>query len=412
VELALSQDAKPTFTRTYEWDITKTSEVISLTLGVGESVMVPYMVTATATGYNDTNFAVSGTITIFNPAPMAAELTAVTDLISPDIAADVTCPAGLTVPAAVGGVPGELECTYSASLLDAETRTNTATATLQNYDYASDGTSTASGTTDFDSPEVSVDFTNAIINHIDECIVVTDDQFGSLGEVCVNFEGDFPQYFYFSYEIQVGPYYDCEEKIFENIASFVTNDNGETGSDNHIIEILMICGNTYPTGKEPCEFAIDPDGAFGSEPPLTLLYKTKDGTFNGIIKTVEPGNFFYYSTVDNGDGTPKSVSIMQSNNFDGPPMFFGGIDIFTYQVDTIGACTASNVASFDSPDFNFTFEVGVEYIIRVRFKPDPLRGYDLPDIAPTGGYRYDFETWVGGSFVDADANGTLLEHIQ
>ena len=42
-----------------------------------------------------------------------------------------------------------LNCTYSAALPDAASRTNTATATLQNFSYDDQKNATKSGTTDF-----------------------------------------------------------------------------------------------------------------------------------------------------------------------------------------------------------------------------------------------------------------------
>jgi hypothetical protein len=64
----LTKDAFPSFTRTYEWNITKTgsTELIE-DLPVGETTTVDYTVTVTMTGYTDSDWAVEGSINIYNP---------------------------------------------------------------------------------------------------------------------------------------------------------------------------------------------------------------------------------------------------------------------------------------------------------------------------------------------------------
>jgi hypothetical protein len=89
---------------------------------------------------------VTGTITVANDAPIDAVITGVADVISPDIAASVDC--GVAFPYALAS-GATLECSYDADLPDGAERTNTATATQQNYDFDAEGVATASGTTDY-----------------------------------------------------------------------------------------------------------------------------------------------------------------------------------------------------------------------------------------------------------------------
>ena len=172
----------------------------------------------------------------------------------------------------------------------------------------------------------------------------------------------------------------------------------------------MSRANTYPTGKEPCEFIRDPDG-LTSAPPLTLLYKTvhRQGP-NGVVKTVEPNNFFYYSRIV-GDGALKHLSIEQSNNFFGPSLTVHAVDIFTYTIEAEGPCFASKILGTSNTSFLISLADGVEYIIRVRYKPLGLKGYDLPESTPLGGFRYDFKTKLDGITVGVDAGGTLLKYL-
>jgi hypothetical protein len=250
-DLEVTKDATPEFTRTYEWDIEKSSETTELTLQPQQTYDVDYEVTVDVVGFTDSDWAVSGSIYVQNNHPSrSAILTGVADVVSPDIVADVDCPSLTIAPSAT------LTCTYSADLPNADTRTNTATATQQNHDYDKDGNATASGTTDY-SGDATVDFALATMNEVDACVDVADLTFNlPLGEACVH---EAPKTFPFTETI--GPFEECGPHEFENTAEFVTQDLGETGQDSHLIEIDVPC----------------PEGC-----TLTLGYwKTHNETFHG-----------------------------------------------------------------------------------------------------------------------------------
>ena len=221
-ELVVTKDADTSLTRTWNWTINKVGDESQLTLSTGQSFLVNYQVTVSATS-TDSNHAVSGTVSVNNPAPINAILNAVSDMVSGVGAATVDC--GVTFPyTLVAG--GTLNCTYSASLPNADNRLNTATATLQN---------TPSGTTDF-TGSANVSFANADVSQVDECITVNDDQFGALGTVCANAS---PQIF--NYSLNVGPYATCGEYTYVNTATFTTTDTGTTGSDSHTVNVNVPC---------------------------------------------------------------------------------------------------------------------------------------------------------------------------
>jgi len=199
---------------------------------VGQEFLVNYEVTVNATS-EDSDHAVSGKITVHNPAPIDATLNSVSDVISGAGAADVDC--GVTFPHTLAA--GEtLECSYSAVLPDGAQRTNTATATLQNYDYDSAGQGTADNTTDFNGT-ADVDPNNATVDEVDESIDVTDTLQGALGTVNAS---QAPKTF--NYSRNVGPYEECGDYTVDNTASFVTNDTGATGEDSWTIDINVPCG--------------------------------------------------------------------------------------------------------------------------------------------------------------------------
>src|SRR3989338_5645722 len=95
----------------------------------------------------ETTHSVTGTITIHNPALVAANITSVADVLSLDGAADtLNCPVSFPHSLAPGA---NLVCTYSATLVSNTTQTNTATVAT-------------TGDVGGDSGEAIVDFSNIV----------------------------------------------------------------------------------------------------------------------------------------------------------------------------------------------------------------------------------------------------------
>jgi hypothetical protein len=259
--LGVTKTASTALTRTWSWTISKSADPTSLTLAIGEPSSVNYTVGVNATSA-DSGWAASGDITIHNPAPVDAVINSVSDLVSPDIVATVTC--GVTFPktlakddGAAGGLD-ELTCTYSADLPNANARTNTATATLQNYNYDKDGVGTKAGTTNF-SGSASVVFTGVTVGQVDECATVTD--VSQLGTVCA--PAGIPATF--KYARAIGPYSTAGPRTVTNTASFVTNDTGATGSASATVSVTVLGQQWFSqvTDSSQCMFDKDP-GTAGS----------------------------------------------------------------------------------------------------------------------------------------------------
>ena len=267
-DLNVAKDANTSLKRTWTWIIDKSADQDQLTLSVGQEFLVNYEVKVDASS-EDSDHAVSGEITVHNPAPMDATLNSVSDVVSPSIAANVDC--GVSFPYTLAS-EDTLECTYNASLPDKSGRTNTATATLQNYDYDSAGQATADGTTDFPGT-ANVDFSNATVDEIDESIDVTDGLQGALGTVDAS---QAPKTF--QYSRNVGPYQECGDYTVDNTASFVTNDTGTTGDDNWTVDINVPCNGCtltigyWKTHADPASTRMNPDYT------LQLLAQQPDGT--------------------------------------------------------------------------------------------------------------------------------------
>jgi hypothetical protein len=169
-DLAVSKDAHTALTRTWNWTIDKSVVPAAWHLFKGDSGTSRYTVAVDKTGYIDSGWAVTGDIQVYNPAPMAAQINAVNDIVSPDMAAVVDCKVTFPYSLAAGET---LSCSYSASLPDDASRTNTASAALQNHAYDKEGVGTPTGTTHF-SGSAAVNFAAAVVTEVNPSINVED----------------------------------------------------------------------------------------------------------------------------------------------------------------------------------------------------------------------------------------------
>jgi hypothetical protein len=123
-EVSVSKTAQTSFTRTWQWDIDKSVSPDHWELFTGDTGTSRYTVAVERTGFTDSAWAVTGTITIQNATPLTATITSVADVVSVGIAVAVDC--GVTFPYALGANE-TLECSYQTALPDGDDRTNTAT---------------------------------------------------------------------------------------------------------------------------------------------------------------------------------------------------------------------------------------------------------------------------------------------
>jgi hypothetical protein len=282
--LDVTKTATTRFKRTYHWDIDKTADQSALTLALGQQLLVNYEVTVSVTGSTDSHWGVSGDIVIANHTPFAYTVTDVADVVSPDIAAGVTCPSATPFTLASGA---SVTCTYDVDLPDGDDRTNTATVSYEK-DVADAPALTAVGT-------AGVLFGSTPTWVYDGCVDVTDDQYGDLGTVC--FE-DAPKTF--EYAMNVGPYATCGMYEFVNVASFVTSTTGATDSASHTIAVDVPCivGCTLTQGywKTHSEFGPAPyDDAWLNVGPLgaSTPFFSSGKTWYQAFWTAPAGNVYY-----------------------------------------------------------------------------------------------------------------------
>jgi Flp pilus assembly protein TadG len=124
----VTKDATTAYTRTYDWTITKEKDG-EYSAFAGGSVTHPYTVSVDQT-LTESDFAVSGTITVQNPNPNAAMSVTVSDSVG-GTDATLSCGGTLTVPASSSAT-----CGYTASLAAKTNGTNTATVTLNSAPFA------------------------------------------------------------------------------------------------------------------------------------------------------------------------------------------------------------------------------------------------------------------------------------
>lgn len=232
--LAVTKDAHTSLDRTWDWTIEKSADQQELTLSPGQQFLVNYTVELSTTS-TDSGWTAHGTIHVSNPHPTrAALLLDVADSVG-GIPAVVDCGVAFPYQLAAGG---DLSCSYSADLPSAATRTNTATATRQAFNYAPDGTAAAAGTIDAAGTAV-VDFSGAGVSSFDECVDVNDTLQGPLGEVCAD---DAPMTL--TYSRYVGPFTapgQCGDRNVDNTASFVANDTGANGESSWTVLVHVVC---------------------------------------------------------------------------------------------------------------------------------------------------------------------------
>jgi len=173
----VSKTAVPAFEREWFWTVDKTLDTEEpIVLQEGQAFELSYTIEVDLAdpASADSEFAVSGKITVSNPAPIAAKINSVADAIG-ELAVDVDCGDGVEFPlylAAAGEAGDSLVCSYSTGLEDNTGGTNTATATLQNFERKADGDE-ASGTTDF-SGTADFDFTGSPTSTVNACVDVID----------------------------------------------------------------------------------------------------------------------------------------------------------------------------------------------------------------------------------------------
>lgn len=200
-QLTVSKTALAEFTRTYAWSLEKACLGGDLTLSTGQVYGYPFQWTASAT-YTDSDFGVSGVITIVNNTPFTATIDGISDVLStlPD---PVMINPGVTLPFDLVS-DGTLTIIYSVDVPDMVNGTNTVTVSTSTPLVEGN---TASAPFVFSAPTTAVD----------DCATVVDNCM-SLVTVCYTATP-----FTSSYQCFIGPYEVCGAYSYLNGATLTTN---------------------------------------------------------------------------------------------------------------------------------------------------------------------------------------------
>jgi hypothetical protein len=152
-DLTVSKTAEPSFTRTYNWNIEKKVDKTLVEQLGGGTATFNYTVKAAETGFTDSGWQVTGTITVSNPNDWeAVSLADVTDSINNGGNCPITSGEPTATVPESGSVTLGYTCTY-ASAPSPAAFTNTATATWEATAASTpDGSASGEATGEFGSP--------------------------------------------------------------------------------------------------------------------------------------------------------------------------------------------------------------------------------------------------------------------
>ncbi len=277
-DLTVTKSASPAFKRTYLWSIGKTVDQSTITGGG----TVHYTVTATQIGVSDSNWTVTGSITVHNPNDFEAiALTGVTDAIDNGGVCSITSGSPTASIAAGASVVLAYNCTY-ASAPSPAAFTNTATATWDKT-TASTATGSAHGT-------ASGAF-GASTSTVNKTVTITDSFAGTLGTVTGVDASPFTTKPFTYPRTLTAPATDCS--TVNNTATIV--ETGQTASRS-----VQNCATT-PTGtpSTPPGNPSTPSGGSTSpsgSPAISIVKSPKSqsipsgGTANFSITVTNSGN--------------------------------------------------------------------------------------------------------------------------
>jgi len=214
------------YTRTWDWDVTKTADATTLTLPFWQSGSINYQVTVTGSPV-DSDLTINGTLTVNNPNPNAAmtvQLAGDVNGAAASFTSGGTCTisnGSVTVPAG-----GTATCTFTAPLGDDFPQAGTAAVST---------TVTIGGVPFANTLNVTIGDPSSIL---DDQITVNDSLVGNLGTVSAGAEASTASKT-FNYPLTVGPYPAGTHQVIDNVASYVTNDTGTEGSDDWTVDVRV-----------------------------------------------------------------------------------------------------------------------------------------------------------------------------
>jgi P pilus assembly chaperone PapD len=218
-QLRAGATADTSFTRTWQWTLTKTADRESLTLASGTTGTIGYSITLTPSS-SDGGWNARGTVTVTNPAPVATSLSGIAATIGAT-PVTVTCP---SLDLAAGA---SVECAWSTSLPSGSLTTFSATATLADAAAFSSPTASAGAIVAFGQPD-----------QVDETATVRDVMGGTERTFGPATAGAPTTY---TYSMPVGPFSGCAPTSVTNSATLTTGDTGTTRNAAVTTPVTLTC---------------------------------------------------------------------------------------------------------------------------------------------------------------------------
>jgi hypothetical protein len=338
----VEKSAVPEFTRTHDWDITKEVTPATWDLFDGESGTSWYTVTLEHEGYTDSDWAVSGFVTITNPlerfdifdrdvkktSSVDAVIESVEDILTPG-AVPLTLDCGVTFSYTLE--PGEeLVCSYSyGPLASGSSGSNDATVNLE-------GGQSFSASADFD-------FTGDPTDEVDEEVNVTDTNGESWGPVSDNATWTYERTF------ACGD----DEGTHDNTAMIVETGQSDSASVDVDCYDLVVTKDAHTALTRTHEWDID--------------------------KSVEPDEWYLF--VGERGESQYTVTVTKTGYTDSDWVVTG--TIYIYNSSGIGGipATINGVADVVSPDIAATVDCGetFPYVLAGGGTLECSYEADLPD---------------------------------
>jgi hypothetical protein len=363
IDLTATKTADATYTRTYTWEIDKSVAPDSHVGFIGDSFSSDYDVVVTQTVV-DSDFAVSGNITITNPSAQTVSFS-VTDSVG-GTAATVVCPQPQTLAAGASTV-----CTYSADLGDTLPPDGTNTATITSLTAGVGGT-TASDAYEFGDPTTVVGYPT---------VNVTDTVQGALGETSSSTTFEYSD----DFDCPTDPdeYTDgVYEESFPNTATIVETEQDDPANVDLTCYAPLVSKTADTTTYDQyyewdVDKTVDPvsQGGFpGDELEWTwsvTASKTAlaaDNAFvSGVITVVNPNPaaamvVALADVLD--DGTVATIYADADCDFDGTELTVPADSTATcdYDAEPAGITATKNVATATLNEIDFTAEAGITWV--------------------------------------------------
>lgn len=224
--VAVEKTAVPKFKRVYHWTIQK--EVLDpasqpLILSTGQSYLVKYKVSLVGTP-KDQDFKVGGNVVIKNTGTGAVVLQAPTDTLSTGENVALSC--GVSFPYTLPE-GGSLNCTYSQTLPNGQSRINTASVSWS----AGNQSGTASG-------QASFSFTTPT-EEVDGGVTVEDPSATLVSAISgIDTQGVISQAYFFERTVRFDV---CGEYKVQNTATFTAHTTGTQGSASASLQVKVSC---------------------------------------------------------------------------------------------------------------------------------------------------------------------------